>query len=249
MAVRDEELVIAPAWRARLEAAGLRRGPDFVEGRHGTLSREDPYRENRVLEVDGQRLFLKVFHYSALYTTWWGIKRLNMPSLDGLAELEAHRALAAHGIPTPEPVAGGRYKRGMFGRGSFFLSADVRGRPLDDVLRAGVSPRVRRRLCERVGELAGKLHRAGWVHRDLYLCHLFVPDAAPPGELPLVVIDLQRARPATSLRARVKDLAALYHSAPGSTRLEQLRVMRRYGLLQPRPRLLARIRKKARGMG
>lgn len=55
------------------------------------------------------------------------------------------------------------------------------------------------------------LHRAGWYHRDLYLCHLVV---GLEGQL--WVLDLGRARHQPHPRRRwfVKDLAALELSAP-----------------------------------
>ncbi len=243
------QLLIEPEFTGLLERSGLRTAADFVEGRLGRLLREDPYRENRVLELEGRRYFLKVFHYNALYVTWWGIRRINMPSLNGVQELLAHRALRALGIPTPQPVAAGFYRRGWLGRASFFLSLEVPGRPLDDVLRDGVSPAARRRLCQRVGELAEQLHRHGWVHRDLYLCHLFVPQAEEPGAAPLVLIDLQRARRRSSRRARVKDLAALHGSASSATRLERLRALRHYQVLPIDRGLLGRIERKARRLG
>lgn len=242
-------LLVEPEFAGLLERAGLRTAEDFVEGRLGRVLRADAYRENRVLELEGRRFYLKVFHYNALYITWWGIRRINMPSLDGVHELLAHRAFRAAGIATPRPVAAGFYRRGWFGRASFFLSLQVQGRPLDEVLAEGVPPAARRRLCQRVGELAALLHGHGWVHRDLYLCHLFVPSAAEPGALPLVVIDLQRARRRRSLRARVKDLAALHGSARGATRLERLRTLRHYPVLPRRPALLRRIERKARSLG
>ena len=38
-----------------------------------------------------------------------------------------------------------------------------------------LSPAQRRTLAVRLGELTRRFHQAGFVHRDLYLCHVFVP--------------------------------------------------------------------------
>ena len=66
-----------------------------------------------------------------------------------------------------------------------------------------------------VARLVSQLHGNGYVHRDLYLSHIFCdPHAAP--EQSLTLIDLQRVlRPRwRKTRWIVKDLAALNYSAP-----------------------------------
>jgi membrane-associated phospholipid phosphatase len=71
------------------------------------------------------------------------------------------------------------------------------------------------------------MHGAGFTHRDLYLCHLFLrPDGG------LTLIDLQRVTrggPGHRRRA-VKDLAALNYSAPSPavTRADRMRFLLAY---------------------
>ena len=59
-----------------------------------------------------------------------------------------------------------------------------------------------------------RLHTGGYVHRDLYLSHIFFDPDAPLDDA-LCLIDLQRMiRPAVNRRRWiVKDLAALNYSA------------------------------------
>jgi hypothetical protein len=112
------------------------------------------------------------------------------------------------------------------GRGLFSTVRLEDHRPLDDLWpRVAAAGRGRAKV-HAVADLARRLHAGGLVHRDLYLCHLF----ARPGDDRLVLIDLARLAKSTSRRRRVKDLAALWHSARGLwSRADGMRALRRYG--------------------
>lgn len=127
------------------------------------------------------------------------------------------RQLASDGIPCVEPVAFGEQLRGGREVRSAILSRAVPGRSLESLStewgiddRGAFGP-----LIVPLAELVARLHAGGYIHRDLYLSHVFHDPEAPP-ERSLCLIDLQRVlRP--SVRHRrwiVKDLAALNHSAP-----------------------------------
>jgi hypothetical protein len=86
---------------------------------------------------------------------------------------------------------------------------------------------------EALARFVARFHRTGFVHRDLYLSHVFL--AAGRGGHSLedyVLIDLQRVfRPRLRRsRWRVKDLAALAWSTPPAVvgRLGRLRFLVRY---------------------
>ena len=85
-----------------------------------------------------------------------------------------------------------------------------------------LSSKERRLVLFEIGRVAGRLHRNGLIHRDLYLCHFF-PVTAPNEDArswPVYLIDLARLfRPENRFaRWRLKDLASISYSA------------RRYGL-------------------
>ncbi len=86
-------------------------------------------------------------------------------------------------------------------------------------------------LIEPAASLIRKFHNQGFVHRDLYLAHLFF-DPEADIEDSLSLIDLQRMIEPRTLRLRwiVKDLASLNYSAPQPlvTRTHRLRWLRRY---------------------
>ena len=99
--------------------------------------------------------------------------------------------------------------------------------------------------------LVGRLHRSGFVHRDLYLSHIFFDG------LSFRLIDLQRAFRPRWRRRRwlIKDLAALHFSTPAEQvgRWERLRFLcwyvREYGDVGSVEGLARAIDAKARRMG
>jgi hypothetical protein len=170
--------------------------------------------------------------------------------------------LAEAGIPAAQAVAFGQEMRGPFERRSFILLGQVPGESLERWVPAHLSgaacaehedrPAGRRQdrgLRERLDDLArfvAAFHRAGFVHRDLYLSHVFISEAEPDSfsqgaGLPACsaqtgtrfrLIDLQRVfRPRWRHRRWVvKDLAALHDSTPVEyvSLRERLRFLCRY---------------------
>ncbi len=86
-------------------------------------------------------------------------------------------------------------------------------------------------LSDELASLIGRFHALGYVHRDLYLSHVFFDATAPPPHR-LRLIDLQRVlRPVWRKRRWiVKDLAALNYSTPTTmaSRTDRLRWLRSY---------------------
>lgn len=158
-------------------------------------------------------------------------------------EWQNARDLAAAGIPAAEAVAFGQEMIGPWERRSFVMLRAVEGISLEkwvpmnlSGVSGGVDASQRRERIDRLARFVADFHRAGFVHRDLYLSHVFLqPRIRKPGELQREdyrLIDLQRVfRPRWRLcRWVVKDLAALHYSAPAHcvTTTERLRFLARY---------------------
>jgi tRNA A-37 threonylcarbamoyl transferase component Bud32 len=138
---------------------------------------------------------------------------------DARQEWENHRLMMAAGFRVPQPAVGGLLADG---RGLFSTVVLEGQQPMDDVWKT-LEPR---RAVRAVADLARRLHACGLVHKDLYLCHLFVR----PGEHDLTLIDLARLKRSRSRRRRIKDLAALVSSARGLvSRTDLWRGLLRYG--------------------
>ncbi|NMX23027.1 hypothetical protein HCU62_03610 [Dissulfurirhabdus thermomarina] len=211
---------VAGPWRERLEAAGLDTLAALAAAPGEARLRAVPGRETlRLRLADGTALYLKRHRRPA--------GRGAVAAVLGAArrEYDALGALAAAGIPVPEAVACGG---GLLGDAAVavVVTREIPGGEQADCLlgrrrgRPGrcrcpeLAPRDRPRLLRRIGDLAGRLHRAGWVHQDLYFCHFFAVAADP--DLPVYLIDLQRVTRPGGLRfagRRLKDLGALDFAA------------------------------------
>lgn len=149
-------------------------------------------------------------------------------------QLEAARAL---GLRVPETVAAGE-SLGPWGRlQSYLLLKELAGQEalnealpkLRQAMGAAEFEAWKRRLVAELAAMVALMHRAGSFHKDLYLCHFFVPTADPwrPGSRP-TLIDLHRMARHRRLAAwyRWKDLGQLLFSTvgvPGIGRRDRLR--------------------------
>ena len=127
------------------------------------------------------------------------------------------RRLWDDGIVCVSPVAlGEEVVRGKEIR-SVLMTEAVPGQSLERWMSQWheVGPGRSREVLLGVARLVARLHDKGYVHRDLYLSHIFY-DSSSRGDEALRLIDLQRIiRPRWRLRRWiVKDLASLNYSAP-----------------------------------
>ncbi len=143
------------------------------------------------------------------------------------------RQLKRAGIPCVDGVAFGESLADSRERRSVLLTSEVPGDALERMMWTWTSETAThvRRLLPALADLVAALHRAGFVHRDLYLSHVFFDPDAPVGDS-LRLIDLQRVkRPERNLtRWIIKDLAALNYSTPQTlvSGADRVRWLKRY---------------------
>ncbi len=176
---------------------------------------------------------------------WWSGGRRH-----GSAWLEWSwlRRLRADGVRVPEPIAFAERMRGFRELSSAVLVASVPGESLEQQV-SRQTERVDRSRLMQLAEFVGRFHGLGYVHRDLYLAHVF-----DDGDGAFHLIDLQRVMVPRWRRQRwlIKDLSALHYSTPlrSASRVDRVRFMRRHrGVRRLRPvdkRLIRRIEAKAR---
>jgi hypothetical protein len=234
------DLTVAAAYEALLRTHGL----DSLDALFAYASGQrldklglDPWRERLRLtlrEGEGERVFyLKRFlHPPRAARRAMRRSGTGAPSLAG-NEWAWIQRLTADGIPCVEAVAHGEeVRRGREVR-SAILTAEAPGRSLERWVREwGEADRpVVRRLVPATASLISRLHGCGYIHRDLYLSHVFF-DPSQPIDGSLRLIDLQRViQPQCCVqRWVVKDLASLNFSTPSSlvSRSDRLRWLRLY---------------------
>ena len=236
---RSSTLLIDPDLASLLESSGLDSVEAFLDHEGGEFLRHVPAGDNVRLQLaDGRTAFMKRFRYNRRKVALSRLIRPHWQLPSGLKEWHRTHDLAQAGFPVPVPLAAGDASRGAEHR-SFYCCLALDGRrPADDALvEAGRPPAAAVRAF---GELVGRLHRCGYQHRDLYLCHVFVDESWDT-----VLIDLQAMlkRRRLSMRRRVKDLAALsYSSLPTPlSRSDRMRFLLSYlgqDRLDPAARLL-----------
>lgn len=223
-----------PFWVAReywhvIKEHGLDRFRAMMATEIGHCMRALAVRENwRLrLHVRGRQrtMFLKKHHVRSWWTrlrAWIGLSPTNSA---GREEARNIRRLQSAGIPCMELAAYGERLGNDGLLESFLLTPELEGyTQLDHFLRTRFAPLDAEGssrdehlslLIQRVAQIAGQFHQAGFNHRDLYCCHFFVRELSV-GEFDIRLIDLQRVQARTRWRRRwiVKDLAQLAYSAP-----------------------------------
>jgi UDP-glucose:(heptosyl)LPS alpha-1,3-glucosyltransferase len=261
------DLLINRAFASLLESRSL---ASFAALMQAQGASELPY--NRLKRIykfaleDGsgcQTFFLKRHRRRATFWERWrwvgGWRALG----EGMREWENIVAFQRRELPVVTPVAAGErlLPDGLIE--SFVMTQGLEGfAPADQYVSARlVAPldqaqlKRKRRLISAVARLSRRMHEQGFNHRDFYLCHIFVRDAAG-GASDLRIIDLQRVDCRAALRRRWlnKDLAALHYSSlclPLSDR-DRLRFFVTYGSgsasRRARRRQIRRVLRKSRAI-
>jgi heptose I phosphotransferase len=200
-----------------------------------------------ILHGDGRRLavYLKrhyrlPWRHGLLATLWPG-----QGWSPGLQEARHLEWAKRHGLPVPAVVAAGE-SIGPWGKLQSFLAVEeLTGMlPLHQAIPAAAErmapaafARWKRGLAAEMARLTRELHQRRCFHKDLYLCHFYLPDADTFAEPPtwrgrMHLIDLHRlARHRWTWRLwQVKDLAELAYSSEvaGVTARDRLRFWRGY---------------------
>ena len=250
----SEVLLVTAGYESLLAAHGLRGLPAFFawdQGQCLSKNRLETWRERwRIVLGDGRQgertFYLKRFDHPPFrrqLERWrGGHLRLSTAGI----EWDNARQLAERGIRASEPVAFGHDMLGGWERRSFILLHELAGESLERWVPVHVPPTHeetdwprRRRCLDGLARFVAKFHAAGFVHRDLYLSHVFIlPATEDHGDEPdkasvaYGLIDLQRVfRPRWRQRRWVvKDLAALNFSSPRDRigRRDRLRFLCRY---------------------
>jgi heptose I phosphotransferase len=203
----------------------------------------------------GRRIFvegrseLRVYLKRHYRLPWWqGVLATlfsNSAWSPGLQEWQHLVWAEGEGFPVPRPVAAGQLAGPWFQLQGFLAVEELAGMlPLHEAvplaarcLPPGEFDRWKRGLIAELARLARELHRRSVFHKDLYLCHFYIPESftrLPPSTWAnrVVMIDLHRLKRhrLTAPWWQGKDLAQLLYSSdvPGITARDRLRFWRLY---------------------
>jgi len=194
----DWQITVSPGGNAALERFALNPIQVFDDPRI-TVWRDLPERQNAYLDTPPDSPAPARLH----------VKRYKPPhGPEAASEAGSIELLRQSDIATVPLVAWGTCPDGR----GFLISSDLAGMvPADQVIsKATLSTTILRQ----VAALAGKLHRSGLHHRDLYLCHFFVDPGDGHREVHLIDPGRVARLPRSPLKLRwiVKDLAQLCYS-------------------------------------
>lgn len=187
----------------------------------GRVFRSVKGRKTLQVELGGNRYFIKQ-HFGV---GWAEILKnlivFRKPIIGAKTEKEAIQALDQIGIATTPLVGFGEQGVNPANKRSFLITRDLGNIvSLEDFCRDWKahppSNQLRQEIVIAVATLARKLHQAGLIHRDFYLCHLCLDgDLLQKGEIKIYLIDLHRMLMNQSAggKGTMKDIAALYFSA------------------------------------
>jgi hypothetical protein len=209
-----------------------------------------------VLENAGKTLAVYLKRHYRL--PWWqGLLATLWPGGDWSPALQEYRRLQwahAQGLPVPRVVAAGEYLKPLGRLQSFLAVEELTGMlPLHQALPQAsrqLDPFTFRRwktgLVREMARLTRFLHERRFFHKDLYLCHFYIPGAdtgvVPPWPGRVHMIDFHRLghHRLTAPWWLIKDLGQLLYSSDveGVDVRDRLRFWRYY--LEPGRRRAAR---------
>jgi heptose I phosphotransferase len=179
---------------------------------------------------------------------WWrGLLATLWPAGDwspALRELRHLQWAQAQKLPVPKVVAAGEYLRPVGRLQSFLAIEELTGmlplhlaRPkAGRQLRPGAFQRWKMGLARELARLTRFLHERRYFHKDLYLCHFYIPEADThvlpdwPGRVHMIDFHRLGHHPLTWPWWRIKDLGQLLYSSvvDGVDDRDRLRFWRYY---------------------
>jgi heptosyltransferase-2 len=195
----------------------------FDKGKNLTKNNLASFRSRTELQITQPPAiaFLKRYNLpsiSAQLKNWFSHCRINSFAS---FEFEPTARLNTIGINTPKVIAYGHQRAGLFERRSFIITEKIPNaqpleRKLPDFVTAPATVeklKSKRNFIKNLAQFICKFHGAGFRHRDLYFSHIFYDDTGR-----FYLIDLARVFKPKHFaeRLRIKDIAQLYYSAPGT---------------------------------
>lgn len=187
----------------------------------GEVFRNIKNRKTMRFSAEGSFYFIKIHRAVGWREIFKNISMFKKTVLGAENEYNAIRLLEKLGISTMEIAAYGNRGGNPAKRESFLVTREISGKvPLEDFCSDwNENPpefSLRIRIIRELAAIIAKMHFNGMNHRDCYLCHFWLDNAAlANGKVNITVIDLHRAaiRNRIPRRMQIKDLAGILFSS------------------------------------
>ena len=216
--VKKNKIFVNPEMPEQIEQLGNLTFEQIMSLQGEELITKKKVRTVVTIKINNETWFLKRHFKTPLKDSIKETIRYGKPISNAKLEWLAIQTLTAIGIPNFKAIAmGEKFKNKFFEKQSFIITQELKnGRSLEKILEQSpqISFKNKIRLINKIGALARKLHKAGLVHKDFYLGHIYVVGELE-GEYQLHLIDLQRVKFGAKLYNRwsVKDISALLFSS------------------------------------
>lgn len=205
----------------------------------GECFRDLEGRSTQRVQLNGKYYFIKQHRGVGFKEIIKNLSQLKLPVVSAKNEFLALRKLHRLGIHVPHVAGYGERGNNPAKRESFILMEEVAPvKSLEDICAQWKSAppafSLKNYLLKQAATIARTMHVNGMNHRDFYICHLLLEQAAgvPVQHAKVFLIDLHRAQIRTSTPERwmIKDLAGLYFSSldAGLSSRDWLRFMKYY---------------------
>ena len=209
---------------------------EYIFSLEGQIFRQVKSRKTISTMISGRDYFVKMHHGVGWKEIFKNIFSFKFATLGAKQEYKAIREMEKSGILVPEICAYATDGLNPAKINSFIVTKQIDYQyDLEKFCQTWpIQPPsflFKRKLIQRVAEIARKMHAAGMNHRDFYLCHFLLDDRSE-NDFDLYLIDLHRVqiRKSTPLRWKIKDLSGLYFSAMeiGLTRHDEYYFLKNY---------------------
>ena len=187
----------------------------------GEVFRNIKNRKTMRFSADGAFYFIKIHRATGWREIFKNLLMFKKPVLGAENEYNAIRLLEKLNVSTMEIAAYGKRGSNPAKQESFLVTKEITGKiPLEDFcVDWSTNPpdfSLRIRIIRELATAIAKMHFNGMNHRDCYLCHFWLDNAALANDkVNLTVIDLHRAaiRKRIPRRMQIKDLAGILFSS------------------------------------
>lgn len=198
-------------YKALFDKAGLGDFDEFMTAAVGEVLASESLRETRILDIEGQRFFLKRVKKSKFSSAIEALLQGRWPHSYAWREMQHVEQLQQAGIPVMSVAAVGERRQFGLPKESFIAVVGVEGKDLEVVFRAS-NDTEKSLIMGQLGALCAELHRHG------FLKPIRLKDLIQTPSLQLVLIDRETRNPYPRRFSKKRALQSLIKASQRQSR-------------------------------